>query len=211
MESTNSTFATATPRRTVTGARWLHCFTPAGRPSALRRVSRAALGAATTLLLVIGIASFAFLAVGPHVLGYRTASMLSGSMVPTIRPGDVVIDTPEPISAIRLGQILTIQTPTPTRYVDSHRVVQVIRRDGETLIRTKGDANKVNDPWLARVHGTVAWRVRSVVPDLGYAVSALRSPWLHAILLWGAPSLLVAWGLIAIWRRPGDEPASISE
>lgn len=164
-------------------------------------VLRIARRAIVDVALVAAVGAFLFLGVGPHVIGYRTVTMLSGSMSPHIRPGDVVIDTKEPLSAIRVGQILTIHTPTSTHYVDSHRVIQVIRRGQKTLIRTKGDANASPDPWTAVVHGTVVWRVRAVVPWLGFAITFLRSSLMHVLLLMIAPVLLIVYGLAAIWRR----------
>jgi signal peptidase I len=181
---------------------------PAGGASAVRarrrrrRPARVALEALTTLGLIAGVALFLAIGVLPHVFGYRPVTMLSGSMTPTIRPGDVAIDTPEPLSAVRVGQIVTFHTPIATRYVDSHRVVRVRRLPGGAIaIRTKGDANAVEDPWTAELHGHTAWRVRLVVPRLGYLINALRGPVLHAALLWIVPLVLVGWLLAGIWRR----------
>ncbi len=38
-------------------------------------------------------ALFLFLAIGPHLFPYQTMTMLTGSMVPTINPGDIAVDT----------------------------------------------------------------------------------------------------------------------
>src|SRR5687768_17830127 len=45
-------------------------------------------------IVAVAVVSFAGLAVGPHVLGYRTMTMLTASMPPAIDPGDVTIVTP---------------------------------------------------------------------------------------------------------------------
>jgi signal peptidase len=171
-------------------------------PAGATRIAGTATKLATSLFLVAGMAAFLALAVGPHVFGYRPTTMLSGSMSPTIRPGDVVIDVAEPVSAVQVGQILTIQTPTPTHFVDSHRVIQVVHTGGQTLIRTKGDANSEPDPWLAQLHGDTVWRVRAVVPELGQAIIALRSPIAHLLLIWIALPLFVLAGAAEIWRKP---------
>jgi signal peptidase len=156
---------------------------------------------ATTLALLVGVFMFLAIGVAPHIFGYRPVTMLSGSMTPTIRPGDMVVDTPEPLRDVRVGQIITFHTPTATGYVDSHRVTHVQRLpSGAVVIRTKGDANKVEDPWHAELHGSTAWRVRMVVPRLGYLINALRGPGLHALLLWIVPPVLVGWLLAGIWR-----------
>lgn len=175
---------------------------PRHRATSARRIVRLLLRSLTSAMLLFSVAVFCFLAVGPHVLGYRTATMLSGSMVPHIRPGDVVVDVAEPISKIRVGQILTLQTPTPTHYVDSHRVFKIMHRHGHVFIKTKGDANPVPDPWTAELHGRIVWRVVAVVPKLGFAINALRSRGAHMLLVVIAPVLLVGLGVVEIWRRP---------
>jgi len=75
-----------------------------------RRVVRPltkAVRAGTSLLLLAAVLLFTALAVGPHLLGYRTVTMLSGSMSPVIRPGDVIVDTQLPVAALHPGQIIT--------------------------------------------------------------------------------------------------------
>ena len=57
--------------------------------------------------------AFITLGIGPHVLGYRTLTMLSGSMRPTASPGDLLVVRPEPLSAVRAGQILSFIAPQP--------------------------------------------------------------------------------------------------
>ncbi len=166
-------------------------------------LSSLALAAAVLMLLAIGVA--------PHIFGFRTVTMLSGSMSPLIRPGDVIIDTPEPLTAVKVGQIITFHTPTTTGYVDSHRVIQVRRgQDGTVLIRTRGDANKSADPWVAQLHGRTAWRERFVIRHLGYLIHLLRGPVIHVLLLWIVPALLVGWALVTIWRRPASSEAPAS-
>ena len=70
---------------------------PVGRPR--RSLPRRMLNWVGNLLLLLCLAVFLLVAVGPHVFGYRTATMLTGSMEPGIMPGDVVVTTP----AARLG------------------------------------------------------------------------------------------------------------
>ncbi len=47
-----------------------------------------------TVLPSTAAAAFLLLAIGPHVFGYRTATMLTVSMSPGINPGDVVVTVP---------------------------------------------------------------------------------------------------------------------
>jgi signal peptidase len=88
--------------------------------------------------------------------------------------------------------------------VQSHRVIAVLQRNGQVSVRTKGDANATADPWTATLHGDTVWRVRTVLPKLGWIVFWLRSPLVHQLTLFLAPLLLAVLAVLQIWRRPAD-------
>ena len=100
---------------------------PVGRPR--RSLPRRMLNWVGNLLLLLCLAVFLLVAVGPHVFGYRTATMLTGSMEPGIMPGDVVVTTPEPASDVKVGDVISYHIPIEDRRVETHRVVKVIHRD----------------------------------------------------------------------------------
>jgi signal peptidase I len=185
--------------------------TPTSTPAPTRSTRRRVLGrlwsALTTLLLVTGVLALLFMTVGPRVFHYRTATMLTGSMVPTINPGDVVLDTQEPSADIAVGQIITYHIPIDDHRVESHRVIWVRHaKDGAVLFRTKGDANTAPDPWTAKVQTPTVWRVRAVLPVVGSAIRMLRQPVVHLLLAVGLPAVLVVLLLLTIWRPSGSRP-----
>src|SRR6478735_3513033 len=99
-------------------------------------------------LLGLAIVAFAGLAVGPHVFGYRTLTMLTGSMSPKIDPGDVTIVTPLDVRDVATGMVVTYHIPVADHSLITHRVISVTRgADGSVTIQTKGDANAAADPW----------------------------------------------------------------
>ena len=158
-------------------------------------------------LLGLAVLTFALLAVGPHVLGYRTMTMLTGSMAPEINPGDVTIVTPIAISEVTEGMVITYHRPIEDHSLVTHRVISVeTAPDGTVSVQTKGDANAAADPWTATLAGDTAYQVRGVVPGLGHVIQALRAPVVTQALLYGAPALLVGWLLLTIWR-----PARVEE
>ncbi len=174
----------------------------------LRRASRLL----STLLL--GLAALCLLAVtvGPRLLDYRTATMLTASMAPGIRPGDVIVDTPLALSDVRTGQVLTYHIPVADHRVVSHRVIEVQRpAPGVVNVRTQGDANPAPDPWTATLTGDTVWQVRMVVPKAGVVIRALRTPWVHTALTGAVPVLVLVWLLMGIWwpAKPAErsEPA----
>jgi signal peptidase len=155
----------------------------------------------------LAVAVFALVAVGPHVLGYRTLTMLTGSMAPMIEPGDVTVVTPIAVGDVTEGMVITYHQPIGDRSLVTHRVVEVERgTDGVVSVRTKGDANEAVDPWTATLEGDTAYQVRAVVPELGHLIQALRAPVLTQVLLYGAPALLAGWLLLGIWRPTTDTP-----
>src|SRR4051794_2089081 len=152
---------------------------------------------------VMGLAVLAFLclAVGPHLLGYRTMTMLTPSMSPAIEPGDVTVVTPIAMSEITEGMVIAYHKPIEDRSLVTHRVVSVeTDADGAVQVQTKGDANTAIDPWIATLQGETAYELRAVVPELGHVIQALRAPVVAQLLLYGAPALLAGWVLLTIWR-----------
>lgn len=164
--------------------------------SGLRRAG----SAVATLMFVLALLTLLGMTVGPRVLGYRTATMLTGSMAPGIEPGDLVVDTSEPVSEVAVGQIITYQIPVEDHRVESHRVIWLGHDPaGHVLIRTQGDANPIADPWTAQLGSGPVWRVRGVVPLAGSAIRTLRRPIVHSALVVVLPAVLVLGLLVSIW------------
>ena len=187
---------------------------PAGdtRSTAGLRAGRAAaiMGRTAPWLVrgVMGLAVlvFAVLAVGPHMLGYRTMTMLTASMAPEIDPGDVTIVTPIAISEVTEGMVITYHKPIEDHSLVTHRVVSVeTGPNGTVTVQTKGDANEAIDPWTATLEGDTAYEVRAVIPELGHLIQALRAPVVTQVLLYGAPTLLAGWLLLTIWHPTRTE------
>ncbi|MGY1814434.1 signal peptidase I [Blastococcus sp. SYSU D00820] len=165
--------------------------------AALRFTARWSLRMAvsTAVLAVLG------LAVGPHVLDYRTAIMATDSMAPSIDRGDVVVSTPIALADVREGMVITYRIPVGDRRVVTHRVVEVERGPGGTVtVRTQGDANRMPDPWTAQLRGDTAYAMQAVVPGVGDLAGVLNSPPVRTLLVQMAPVFLSVVLLIAIWR-----------
>lgn len=171
-----------------------------------RRWASRLISMVTTVVLLVGALAFCFLAVGPHLLGYRTSTMLTGSMEPGIMPGDVVVTTPEPASEVAVGDVISYHIPVEDRRVETHRVVEVINNeDGTIAIRTKGDNNDNVDPWVATLEGDTVWEMQAVVPKLGTAIRALRSPVVQDGVLWVALGGAILLGMSLIWSSDDED------
>jgi signal peptidase I len=157
-------------------------------------------------ILVVAVVAFAGLAVGPHVLGYRTMTMLTASMSPAIDPGDVTIVTPLAVTDVTEGMVITYHIPIGEHQLVTHRVVSVERgTDGSVTVQTKGDNNDGVDPWMATLEGDTAYQVRAVIPEIGHVIHALRTPAVTTTLVYGAPALVAGWLLLSIWRPTKQE------
>ncbi len=102
----------------------------------------------------------------PKVGGFAFTVVLTGSMLPVISPGDLLVIRERP--AYHENDIITYDWG---RSLVTHRIVGV--EDG--YFRTKGDSNNVADAKLvapAQVHGRVVARI----PGVGRLFLFLRSP-----------------------------------
>jgi signal peptidase len=165
-----------------------------------RRVVRL-LGA---LVLVGLVAPFVVTAVPAAVGADASYVVLSGSMEPTISPGDAVIVENVPASAVERGDVITFSSggAVPT----THRVVAVVERDGERAFRTKGDANEDPDPGVVRA-GDLRGRLLFVIPLVGYVVRFGSTPQGQAVLV-GVPVVLLV--LAEVWSVVRDHGSNSS-
>lgn len=190
---------------------------PLGHPSsdrrytAPRRIARAVVRVVSWLVVTL-VLVLASLSVGLNlaaqrahdgqytVLGHPVMSVLSGSMTPTIRTGDLVIDdpvTPAQAASLHVGQVITFSSPTDHRDFFTHRIVAVLHgRGGAVSYRTKGDANDAPDA-LPVPSSAVVGVYRAKVPYGGYLLSALHKPAVLALLVL---SLLLALAASAFFR-----------
>ena len=160
-------------------------------------VARAALVVAMTALLGLGLV--------PRMGWYRPVTVLSGSMRPALSPGDIAVLTPEPVPEVRVGQAISYRIPIGDHHVQTHRVIAIVHGGAHPSVRTKGDANTAPDPWVAKLNGPTAWRVRAVLPKVGWVVFWFRTPLVHKLSVFLAPILLALLILLRIWRAGENE------
>ena len=95
--------------------------------------------------VLAGLAGMMLLAVVPVVLGWTTTVVVSGSMMPRIRPGDVVAAAPAGDTArkpVARGTVVLVDNPVHPGTLLLHRLVDY-NADGSLV--TKGDANAARD------------------------------------------------------------------
>ncbi|WP_426299970.1 LamG-like jellyroll fold domain-containing protein [Arthrobacter sp. R-11] len=122
------------------------------------RVLGAALGRVVVILAVMmmGWASV------PAVLGWQPTTVVSGSMEPTIKVGDVVVSRPMGAENLIPGRVVLVDDPDHAGRLRLHRIATV-NPDGSLVLR--GDANAANDSssvWPSAVHGVGYLRIPAV-------------------------------------------------
>ena len=160
----------------------------AGRPAAgwgwflLGSVARGYLTA------VLGLAVIAFV---PALLGWNPSVVQSGSMLPDIRPGDVVLaEAVPPGEPLVLGRVVQFRSPAAAEPdgVARTRLHRIVEDNGNGTYTTKGDANADPDS-VALSPEQVIGQGRLLVPFIG-----LPSVWLgHG----DTPALLV-WAVLTV-------------
>ena len=156
----------------------------------------AVLGAAITLVAAVG---------APSLLGFRSLTVMSGSMEPAINTGDVVVARPVAPLTARPGDVVTFKQATAPDRLITHRV-RSVRVDGAMAeFETKGDANNTTETWRVPVRGRIG-KVEYRVPSAGYLLHWSRSPYWRIGLV-AIPSIALGWlTLVWAWRGPQDSP-----
>ncbi len=169
-----------------------------------------ALRVARTLLRFLGMTVTGF-AIGialalalPLAFNARPLVVLSGSMTPALRTGDVsVVRSIAPLDA-RPGDIVTFRDPDNAERLITHRVRAMHLQGDAVVFRTRGDANNVSEHWRVPASGEVG-RVIYSIPKLGWVLAYARTKGLFVLMLGGALALLLVLELTSIWRTEGDD------
>ncbi len=169
------------------------------------------------VLVVAVVVPFLVYAV-PQVVGAdQSYVVLSGSMEPTISPGDAVVVERVPPETIQRGDVITFVREGNDRPT-THRVVDVVEQNGGVAFETRGDANEDVDPGLVRPR-QVQGKVMSVggfllvLPYVGYIVQFASTPVGFLALFVGPLTVLVItemWSLLSSARGNADgEPTDV--
>ena len=165
-------------------------------------------GKAFSLLLPLAAVAAAAVMLVPALLGYQRYVITSGSMTGTIDRGSLVYDKVVPSASLKVGDIITY-TPPPSSGVFepvTHRIVWKGRdRFGHLAFHTKGDFNKVADPWKFVIERPTQARVAFHIPYIGFALGALSDRHIRMLII-GLPALLIALAVLAkLWQDAGEE------
>lgn len=146
-----------------------------------RRVAWAVVAVFFLGLLAVGVAGWQ--------QGYRAYVIHTGSMMPTLVPGDLIIDRPAAPQHFQQGDIITFRHSAGPDLV-THRITTVAAGG----VHTKGDGNRTADVWTIppkMVRGVEQTRLRGV----GYLAVYFKQPAGLASLATALIGLGLLWGL----------------
>jgi signal peptidase len=165
----------------------------------LTKVREVVTGAAIAWLAVI--CTLVTWSLIPMVAGWQPAVVMTGSMMPVIQPGDVVVVDPG-VTPVR-GQIVLMDDPEVHTGRVAHRIVSV---DPDGTFTTKGDANQTVDSVRRSPQGVVGV-VRLVIPAAGKLALA-RTSQDRGVRLWVAATVLAS--LVVVGGALLKEPTAHS-
>lgn len=111
-------------------------------------------------------------------------TILTQSMYPTIKAGDVVVTYREDNNRYNTGDVITFISQNNAGMTITHRVKEVISLNDEYSYRTKGDNNNTADSEIIKGDNVVG-RVILKVPKVGYIQQFLvsKTGWIVAVVL----------------------------
>ncbi len=98
----------------------------------------------------------------PSFFGWKPFIVLSGSMETEIYPGDVVVVKEVDTNEIKENEIIAFKK---NDVVITHRVVDIIKENGTTKFKTKGDNNNTEDSGYVlaeQVEGVYQFKIKSL-------------------------------------------------
>ena len=154
---------------------------PPDRPVAkARSVGRLFDRLLTSLIVALGVTAVG-IGILVFVANLHFQTVTSGSMRPAISPGDVAVTQAVQVASLKVGDVIVFYPPTTSTEPVMHRIVSLV--NGE--IKTRGDANNVDDPWQVTLSGTTAYRMVAVMPFVGWLIELQRPALIVAGLLIG--------------------------
>ena len=140
----------------------------------------------------------------PDVFGIKPMIVLSGSMETSIYTGDLVFVKMVDTDTLKENDIIAFRNEE--NKVTTHRIIEIIEENGETLYRTKGDNNRSEDANLVKT-ADVEGRYFCRIAGLGNFLMFMQQPIGLAVVL----LIILVVGLICLHIMNKVEEKNISE
>ena len=141
----------------------------------------------------------------PGVLGYTPLIVLTDSMYPDIKSGDIIICKDIDPTDIKEEDVISFFDPADKNHtaVVTHKVIEVvIDEDGNRYFRTKGTNNNAEDKMLVPAENLVGIWTEVRFGGLGHVALFMQSTWGLIVCIFMPLALFVAYELLR--RRKQD-------
>ena len=132
----------------------------------------------TTRFNGLFVISFILVLISPALLttyfGLSVHTIMSGSMKPTMKPGDEIIADVVPANQIHVGDVVLYLNPQSWA-MTAHRVIKKTQDGQGVKLTMKGDANPIADPEVGFAAVQPVRKVIYTVPRVGYLLNSLSS------------------------------------
>lgn len=116
----------------------------------------------------------------PSVFGIKPFIVLSGSMETEIRKGDMIITKKVNPETLKIDDVIAFRDAAGT--VTTHRIIDIVDKDGETFFITKGDNNSTQDRNLVALRDVEGMYITRI-PGFGSIMNSLSEPMTVVILV----------------------------
>ena len=137
--------------------------------SGVAKSNRSLIREPSNLWVLLGFIAVSLIWLNTGIFGVRPAVIVSGSMHPVLRVGDVVISREVPPEQLKPGDVIQFSQAGATII---HRVVEIHRDGNGITFITRGDRNKAYDPPVAERE--VWGKIILVIPRIGWISIGLR-------------------------------------
>ena len=134
----------------------------------------------------------------PSIFGYKPFIVLSGSMESDIHKGDLIITKSVKKENLKVEDIIAFRNFAGT--ITTHRIIDIVEKDGKRSFITKGDNNSTQDRNLVSedaVEGIYVGRI----PGLGSMMDKLAQPTTIIILILGITIIFVVGFMISTKKQ----------
>lgn len=109
----------------------------------------------------------------PSVFGYKPFIVLSGSMETEIKRGDLIITKIVDPTKLDVDDVIAFRDAEET--ITTHRIIDIVERNGETYFITKGDNNSSQDQNLVELNDVEGIYIMRI-PGIGSMMKSLSEP-----------------------------------
>ncbi len=124
----------------------------------------------------------------PSVFGIKPFIVLSGSMESKIHKGDLILTKEIEPTKVKIEDVIAFRDAEGT--VTTHRVIDIVEKEGESYFITKGDNNTTQDRNLVALNDIEGIYIGRI-PGIGSMMSSLSEPTTILILILGITIIFV--------------------